>query len=151
MAKMIQALLVGLFITFVLDFFLFLGVYLHYIRPLGIEVYFNVLFADNQNIPLFFAASTVFGYITTYTPNKIKLPLIGVAFLASLAILIPEIGKKTAQIMFMEKNVTLHNKKFTFYGDIYYIGRDKITFFDKELKKTILLDKDEIMEKKNGF
>ena len=45
----------------------------------------------------------------------------------------------------MQKNVTLKNKKHIFIGDIYYDGRSGITFYDYELKKTILLKKKDLI------
>ena len=50
MSKLIQALLTGIFITFILDFFIFLGIKQNYIDFYEIDVYYNILFADHQNI-----------------------------------------------------------------------------------------------------
>ena len=50
MSKSVQALLSGLFITFLLDFFLFLGIFQNYIRVHEIDLYYNILFVDNQSI-----------------------------------------------------------------------------------------------------
>jgi len=50
MSKLIQAFLAGIFFTFFLDFFIFLGILLHYINFYEIDLYYNILFADNQNI-----------------------------------------------------------------------------------------------------
>ena len=147
MAKLIQALLSGMLFTFILDYFLFLTIKNNYIDPLEVEVYYNVLFADNQNFLLYFFFSFVFGSLIIYIKSKIKYIFLALLFLASIIIQVPSIGELIGETLFMQKNVTLHNKKFTFVGDIYYIGRDKITFYDKELKKVILLDKNEILEK----
>ena len=147
MTKIIQAILAGALGTFILDFFLFLGVYLHYIKPLGIEVYYNVLFADNQNALLYALFTILIGYLVMYTRTAVKVPIMALLFAAVFSTLIPSVGKELGERMFMKKNVTLHNKKFAFHGDIYYIGRDKITFYDRDLRKVILLDKNEIMER----
>jgi len=146
MAKIIQALLGGLLFGFILDYFLFLGLKLNYIDPLGVEVFFNVFFVDNQNYPVYFLVSIFLGYLLLYTPTTVKLPLSLLLFGAVFATLVPNVGKNLGEKIFMQKNVTLHNKKFTFKGDIYYIGRDTITFYDKELKKVIQLKKEELTD-----
>jgi len=53
MSKIVQMILSGMFFTFILDFFLFLGVKETYIDSHGIKLYYNILFADNQNIFIF--------------------------------------------------------------------------------------------------
>jgi hypothetical protein len=151
MTKIIQAFLSGLLFTFILDYFLFLGIYLHYVQPYGIEVFFNILFADHQNIALYLLCSVVLGYLVMYVATKIKLFVITLLFATVSMTLLPSVGKAVGTALLMKKNVTLHNKKFTFHGDIYYIGRNKITFFDKDLNKVILLDKKEILEDINEF
>ena len=147
MTKFIQALLSGMLFSFILDYFLFLTIKNNYIDPLEVDVYYNVLFADNQNIFLYFLSSLLFGSIIMYIQSKLKYILLMFLFIFALLIQFPSFGKLIGEKLFMQKNVTLHNKKFTFIGDIYYIGRDKITFYDKELQKVILLDKNEILEK----
>ncbi len=147
MSKAVQALLSGIFFTFILDFFLFLGIKFNYIDKLGIEIYYNVLFADHQNFILFFLISIIIGWLIVYSKNLFfKLTIMTLLFILALSTLLEPIGFRVGKALFMRENVTLHNKKFTFRGDIYYIGRKKITFHDKELNKTILLNKDEIVE-----
>jgi len=146
MAKLTQALLGGLFFSFILDYFLFLGLKLNYIDTLGIELYFNTFFADNQN-PLFFALLTItLGYLLIYTPKHIHFFVMVFIFGVTLSTLIPNIGREVGEYIFMKKSVTLHNKNFKFVGDIYYVGRDTITFYDKELEKTIQLKKEELTD-----
>ncbi len=151
MTRFVQMLLSGIFFTFILDFFFFLGIKLNYIDPLAKEVgnfvYFNVLFVDHQNLPLFLLLSLATGWLITYTKPKIWLLVTAFLFVLSLTMLLPSIGKEVAQMLFLKQDVTLHSKKFTFKGDIYYIGREKILFYDKELNKFIQLKKSEIKEK----
>ncbi len=137
--------------SFFLDFFLFLGIYLHYIQPLEIEVYYNVLFADNQNGIYYLIATLILGYLIMYVKNSIKIPLIMLMFALSFATLLPSVGKHVGERLFMRKNVTLHNQKFTFNGDILYNGRTKVTFYDYDLQKTILLNKNDILENVDEF
>ena len=149
MTKVVQALLSGMLFTFIIDFFLFLGLKLNYIKPLGVDVFYNVFFVDNQNWTVFFAVSMIVGFLIMYANNFFKLTIIGFLFVAVFLTLIPSIGYSVGEKIFMKKDITLHNKKFTFRGDVYYIGRKKITFYDKDLKKVILLDKNEILENIN--
>jgi hypothetical protein len=146
MSKIIQAILSGLLFSFIIDFFFFLGLFLNYIKPMKIDIYFNIFFVDNQNIFIYLALSVFIGYLIMFSKNIIKVPIILVIFLVGSSTLLPDIAKKVAEVMFEKKDVTLHNKKFTFRGDIYYVGREKITFFDKDLNKIILLDKGEIID-----
>ncbi len=47
----------------------------------------------------------------------------------------------------MTKNTMLQDSRHTYVGDIYYNGRDKITFYDYNLKKVINLDKNRLKGK----
>ena len=146
MSKLIQALLSGMLATFIFDFFLFLGIKLHYIDHYEIPLYYNILFADNQNFYLYFGLSFLFGYIIIYLQNvKFKMILLLLAFVTSLTPLIEPIGYEVGAKMFMQKNTPLKNKKFTFKGDIYYIGREAIYFYDTELQKMITLQKKDLV------
>ncbi len=146
MNKAIQALLTGMFITFILDFFLFLGVMLHYIEFYKINIYYNILFVDNQNWYLFFSLSIIFGWMVIYVKNyKISLiPIIIISIFTSLT-LFEDIGNMAGEVMFMKRNVTLKSSKFTYIGNIIYTGREEITFFDYELSKTITIKKKDLI------
>ena len=145
MSKFIQALLSGMLATFIFDFFLFLGIKLHYIDHYEIPLYYNILFADNQNFYLYFALSFLFGYIIIYLQNvKFKATLLVLSFALSLTPLLQSVGYSVAEAMFMQKNTTLKNKKFIFRGDIYYVGREAVYFYDKELQKMITLQKKDL-------
>ncbi|QOY52710.1 hypothetical protein [Candidatus Sulfurimonas baltica] len=147
MSKVIQALLTGMFFTFFLDFFIFLGIKLNYIDFYEIDLYYNILFADNQNIYIFLILSVITGFIVIYVNNnKISVAVLGSLFVLSLLTLFEPVGYALGEALFMKKNSTLKDKKFTFYGDIYYEGRTEITFYDHELKKTILLNKKDLIK-----
>jgi len=145
MSKVFMALLVGMFVTFIVDFFLFLGIKLHYIDANEINLYYNILFADHQNFSFFFLFSGIFGFIIIYIENK-KLTIFIVLSLTILAILplFKPIGKYLGEAMFMKKGITYKDSRFSFYGDVYYDGRDSITFYDYELQKMILLKKKDL-------
>ena len=144
MSKVIQALLSGIFFTFILDFFIILGVKLHYIDFYGIHVYYNILFANHQNIYLFLFFSLIVGYLVIYAETKMALIIMGSFFFISFMTLIPPIGKAVGTMILMKKNITIKTNKFSYHGNIYYNGRKTITFYDSELKKVIILNKNKI-------
>jgi len=145
MSKFIQAFLTGIFITFIQDFFIFLGIKQNYINFYEIDVYYNILFADHQNIIIFMICSFILGALVIYINNtKLSIITLSIISLLSVSTIIPSIGHKVGELLLMKKNVTYKNSKYTFIGDAYYVGRKKITFYDYELKKIILLDKKEL-------
>ena len=147
MSKLFQAFLTGIFFTFILDFFLFLGIQQNYIKLYEINLYYNILFADNQNIYLYAILTIFIGYIVIYiTNNKISATILGIMFLLVSLTLIRDIGNEVAKMLLMKKNVTIKWKKYTYNGDIYYNGRENISFYDYELKRIILLNKKDIQK-----
>ena len=147
MSKFFQALLTGIFFTLILDFFLFLGLKFNYIDFFDIDIYYNILFVDHQNVYLFFAFSFLIGYIIIYIAHtKLSVIIVGGMFLLAFSTLIPSLGYRLGEIFFMEKNVILKTKKYTYEGVIYYRGRSQTTFFDYELKKIILFDNKELIQ-----
>jgi len=147
MTKLVQALFTGTFITFILDFFIFLGIKQNYIDLHEIDVYYNILFADHQNIYLFSFVSIILGFIVTYL-NKTRVSVIIIIFLSILAALtlVPSIGEGLGKDLLMQKNVELMSEKHRYYGDIYYEGRTKINFYDRELGKMIVLNKKDLIK-----
>jgi len=143
MIKLVQALLIGLFFTFTLDFFLFLGLKLHYIDPLGIKVYYNTLFADNQN-PYLFAAITLLSTILAYfiRSTGIFLTILVFITLSVMSVLIPFIGEEAGQNMFKISNQTITIPPHVYRGDILYIDRKEIYFYDTDLERMITLPKE---------
>ena len=145
MSKLVQALLTGMFITFILDFFIFLGIKQNYIDLHEIDLYYNILFADHQNIYMFSFASIFLGLIVTYlNKTKVSITLISLLSIIALSTLIPSVGEELGKTLLMSKNITLKGDKHIYYGDIYYDGRSKITFYDKELQKIIVLNKKDL-------
>ena len=144
MSKLFQALLSGMFFTFIMDFFLFLGIKRNYIDFYGVHVYYNILFADHQNFFVFFFFAFIIGYLVIYVNIKIALVTVGLLFLLSFTTLIPPIGKALGEMMLMKKNVMLTTDKFSYHGDIYYNGRKTVTFYDYDLKKLLNLDKNKM-------
>jgi len=144
MTKLFQAFLSGIFFTFILDFFVILGVEVNYIRPHHISVYYNILFADHQNIFLFLFFTIFIGYFTTYTSQKTALVSVGTLFILAFATFIPPVGERVGAFILMKKDITLQTARFSYHGDIYYNGRKEITMYDYKLKKVIILNKNSI-------
>ena len=145
MSKFFQAFLTGVFFTFILDFFIFLGIKLHYVDFYKINVYYNILFADHQNIFIFALFSALIGFIVTYLDNnKINFIILGSLFFVVSLTLIAPIGNRVGEWILMDKDVTLYDNKHSYNGDSYYDGRKTVTFYDYELKKVIILDKQKL-------
>ncbi len=145
MSKAVQALLSGMFFTFILDFFLFLGIFENYIKAKEIDVYYNILFADHQSIVLFFLFSIALGYLTLYKETKLALIVIGTLSILSLSTLITPIGSALGETLLMKNDVAIHMSKYSYRGDILYDGRDTVTFYDYTFKKVLNLDKNKII------
>ena len=148
MSKAIQALLTGMFFTFFIDFFIFLGLKQNYIDFYEIDLYYNILFADHQSAYLFFGVSIILGFIVIYkNNNKLSIIVIGILSLFALSTLTHSVGYTLGEMMFMEKNKFIKDGRYSYHGDIYYNGRTQITFYDYELKKIIILDKNRLKGK----
>jgi len=145
MSKAVQALLIGMLITFILDFFLFLGIDLHYIKAFNIDVYYNILFADHQNTFIFFTLSILLGYFVMYKSTKIAISIVAVFSVFSFSSLLEPIGYTLGESMLMYEAVHIKTTKFSYYGDIYYDGRDIVTFYDYNFEKVLKLDKNKIV------
>lgn len=144
MSKVVQALLSGMFFTFILDFFLFLGIQQNYINSHEIALYYNILFADHQNVFLFFGFSFLLGYITLYQSSKISLIVLIPLFILVFSTLIKPIGNLAGELLLMKKNVILKTKNISYRGDILYIGRKNVTFYDYRLNKNLIFKKQNI-------
>jgi hypothetical protein len=147
MSKFLQALLSGMFFTFILDFFLFLGIKFHYIDYYEIDLYYNILFADHQSLWIFLFFTVVIGYVTLYTNIKLALIVVGSLFVLSFSTLISPIGKAVGAYILSKEDVVLQTSRFSYHGNIIYDGRKKITFYDTDLQKIITLDKERIKGK----
>jgi len=145
MSKIVQMILSGMFFTFIIDFFLFLGIKENYIDAYNIKVYYNVLFADHQNFFVFTFFTLLLGYLVMYTSPKISITTIGTLFILSAATLIAPVGKFAGELLLMKKDVIVKTKKFSYHGDIIYDGRKELNLYDYELKKVIILDKNKIV------
>ena len=146
MSKIIQLILTGMLVTFILDFFLFLGIQLHYINYHEIDLYYNILFADNQNIYLWLFFTPLLGYVTLYLSNKMALLIVGSLFFLTTLTLIPPIGKSVGEALFLQKESLLKTQRFSYRGDLLYSGRKNIYFYDYRLEKMLTFDKNRVKE-----
>jgi len=145
MSKIFQAFLSGVFISFILDFFIFLGIFQNYIKVNGIDVYYNILFVDNQNIFLFLVFSAIFGYLVVYIKNyKISILVVIPFIIFALSMQQYDVGNYIGKILLSKTDVRLKAGRYEYHGDILYIGRKDITFYDDDLKKTIVFKKENI-------
>lgn len=141
-SKLVMALLAGMFFTFFLDFFFFLGLFLNYIQAQNIDVYYNILFADHQNVYLFFLGSVVFGYLFIFIEEtKIAAVVFGILFVIVSLTLVPLIGKSVGKMMFEKKNKIIKDGSFIYIGKIIYEGRSSTWFYDNDIKKIIEIKK----------
>lgn len=145
-SKLGSAFFAGMFFTFFLDFFFILGLFLNYIQAQEIDVYYNVLFADHQNIFLYGTGVIIFGYLFLFYNTKRAV----IIFVTSLVVVnltqIPSVGKYVGELMFSQENKIISSGKHTYIGTVVYEGRDKLWFYDDELKEIITLEKDKINE-----
>jgi hypothetical protein len=141
MSKFFQLLLSGMFFTFFIDFFLFLGMKINYIDKYNIPLYYNIFFVDNQNIFIFLLFSIILGYIIIYGSNKLTIFIITPLFLLSLSTLKVPIGHALGELILMKKDVSLQTDKFSYHGDIIYNGRKSLSFYDYKIKKVLTIQK----------
>jgi len=147
MSKLVQALLTGILITFIFDFFIFLGIKQNYIDFYEINVYYNILFADHQNIYIFTLSSIFLGLMVSYFPSKkVSLLILSILSLLSLSTLFQSVGHSVGAYMLMSKNQTFRDAKHSFVGDVYYNARKNIVFYDYELNKIITLQKKDLIK-----
>lgn len=143
MIKLLQAFLTGLFFTFLFDFSLFLGLKLHYIDAHEIKLFFNPFFVDNQNVIVLLALTLFIGWITMYQRSiKTAVIVLSLLTLISVSTLIPPIGSKFGDALFRETNQQITISPHTYRGDILYIDRQKLYFFDTDLQRLITLPKE---------
>lgn len=145
MNKIFQAFLTGVFFTFILDFQLFLGIKLNYIDHYEIDEYYNILFADHQNLLYIIPLVILIGFVTTYTKTaKVPLIVLGVLFGVTLLVFIPSVGERIGASLFQKKNVRYYDGRYQYKGTLFYESRQKVTLFDEELQRLITLNKKDL-------
>lgn len=148
MSRFVQAILVGVVIVFILDFFLFFGLLQNFIKPNEIDIFFNAMFVDNQNIYLLLVGVLFYGLMVMYSPfTSLTLVVLGVsAIIFLLPIMSKDITKDVAKKLFMQQNVVIKVRQYMYSGDIYYQGRKNTYFYDSEAKKLVKIENIKIEE-----
>jgi len=145
MNKLFQAFLTGAFFTFILDFQLFLGIKLNYIDRYEINEYYNILFANHQNLLYIIPLVILIGFVTTYLKTaKVPLIALGVLFAITLLVFIPSVGERVGATLFQKKDVRYYDGRYQYRGTLYYESRQNVTLFDEELQDLITLNKKDL-------
>ncbi len=130
----------GFIFISILDFLYFIGLKLHYFDFYKIDVYFNVLFVDNQNFYIIVPLSLLVGYLLMYSSFvKIFMKIYIITILLFVTTLYEPIGKTLGESVFLKQNQRYKLGSTTFSGDRLYKGRNNIYIYRKDLKKTVKL------------
>jgi hypothetical protein len=131
----------GFIFISILDFLYFIGLQLNYFDFYKIDVYFNVLFFDNQNFYMLIPLSFIVGYILMYSKvSKPFLKLYVIVIILSTTTLYEPIGKSLGETVFLKDNQRFKFGSTTFSGATLYKGRTDIYIYRNDLAKTIKLD-----------
>jgi len=143
--RIFGSLFMGLIFVSILDFLYFIGLKLNYFDLYKIDVYFNVLFIDNQNFYLLIPLSFIFGYLLMYSPFiKVFMKIYIITILLFAATIYEPIGKTLGETVFLKQNQRYKLGSTTFSGETLYEGRKNIYIYRKEILKTIKLSIEEV-------
>lgn len=143
--RILGSFFMGFIFISILDFLYFIGLKLNYFDFYKIDVYFNVLFVDNQNFYLLLPLSFVVGYMLMYSKLAKQLLKIYVIIIILSAITLYEpIGKSLGETVFLKDNQRFKFGSTTFSGATLYEGRTDIYIYRKDLVKTVKLDKNRV-------
>jgi hypothetical protein len=135
----------GFIFISILDFLYFIGLKLNYFDFYKIDVYFNVLFVDNQNFYILVPLALVVGYMLMYSKlAKQFLKIYVIIILLSATTLYEPIGKSLGETVFLKDNQRFKFGSTTFSGSTLYEGRTDIYIYREDLAKTIKLYKNEV-------
>ena len=145
--RILGSLFMGFIFVSILDFLYFIGLKLNYFDLYKIDVYFNVLFVDNQNFYILVPLSFILGYLLMYSPFvKIFMKIYIVTILLFVTTIYEPIGKTLGETVFLKQNQRYKLGSTTFSGATLYEGRESIYIYRKDISKTIKLS---IAEVKN--
>ncbi len=138
--RIIGSLFMGFIFISILDFLYFIGLKLNYFDLYNIDVYFNVLFFDNQNFYILIPLMFVIGYMLMYSAfAKIFMKIYIATILLFITTLYEPIGKSLGEAVFLKENQRYKLGSTTFNGATLYEGRKNIYIYRKELDKTVKL------------
>ena len=143
--RVLGSFFMGFIFISILDFLYFIGLKLNYFDFYKIDVYFNVLFVDNQNFYILAPLAGVVGYMLMYSKlAKQFLKIYVIIILLSATTLYKPIGQSLGEIVFLKDNQRFKFGSTTFSGAALYEGRTNIYIYRKDLTKTIKLDKTKV-------
>ncbi len=143
--RILGSLFMGFIFISILDFLYFIGLKLNYFDFYKIDVYFNVLFVDNQNFYILASLSLIVGYLLMYSKlAKLFLKIYVIIILVSATTLYEPIGKSLGETVFLKDNQRFKFGSTTFSGATLYEGRTDIYIYRKDLVKTIKLPIDKV-------
>ena len=143
--RILGSLFMGFIFISILDFLYFIGLKLNYFDFYKIDVYFNVLFVDNQNFYILAPLSLIVGYLLMYSKlAKLFLKIYVIIILVSATTLYEPIGKSLGETVFLKDNQRFKFGSTTFSGATLYEGRTDIYIYRKDLAKTIKLPIDKV-------
>ncbi len=136
--RIFNSLFIGLAFVSLLDFLYFIGIKLNYFNFYKIDVYFNVIFIDNQNFYVLIPSLFIVGYLVLYGRfSKFFMRIYIVCAILSISSLYEPIGQYFAKKEFMRENQTFQVGTIKFNGDLLYNGRKYTYIYRKDLSKTI--------------
>ena len=143
--KIVNGFILGLALTLMVDFLVFIGLKLHYFDALKITEYFNIYFFDHQSFVLLGISALFFGIGVLYTPfAKLfwwgYLVFLGVS---SLALMEP-VGRSLGEAFFLQENQQFQVGNVRFVGDLLYEGRHAIYVKRPEIEHTIRIVKSDV-------
>ena len=143
--RILGSLFMGFVFVSILDFLYFIGLKLNYFDFYKIDVYFNVLFFDNQNFYILLPLAFLVGYMTMYSKlSKQFLKIYVLVIIFSAVTLYEPIGKSLGEIVFLQDNQRFKFGSTTFSGSTLYEGRTAIYIYRNDLAKTIKLAKEKV-------
>ena len=143
--RILGSFFMGFIFISILDFLYFIGLKLNYFDFYKIDVYFNVLFVDNQNFYILVPLALVVGYMLMYSKlAKQFLKIYVIIILLSATTLYEPIGKSLGETVFLKDNQRFKFGSTTFSGSTLYEGRTDIYIYREDLAKTIKLYKNEV-------
>ena len=143
--RILGSFFMGFIFISILDFLYFIGLKLNYFDFYKIDVYFNVLFIDNQNFYILIPVSLVLGYLLMYSPFiKVFMKIYIITILLFVTTIYEPIGKTLGESVFLKENQRYKLGTTTFSGATLYEGRESIYIYRKEISKTIKLSINEV-------
>lgn len=141
--RVINALLLGPLLTFIIDVIIFIGLKNTYLAHFDIKEFFNPFFFDNQDIFIFLGVSFILGVVIfLFGLSKYFMIFYMALFVLSFIVFTKPVGMRLGEVMFMQKQVPITdtNGKTELY-DIIYDGRKYLYLRKNETSIILIVDK----------